>query len=116
RRTTAGGMNQREADVSSAVGRALDEAVRLRPDLVVIAGDLFHSPRPSNAAIADAFRRLSAFTSRLGSVPVVLIAGDRDTPRDASSGSILELFREIPGLFVAARDVERFGFEALDTE
>jgi len=56
-RQTAQGINQREADVARACRRALDDVVAQEPDLVVIAGDLFHSVRPTNTAILDAFRR-----------------------------------------------------------
>src|SRR5690606_3175251 len=115
-RTTSAGVNQREADVSTAVAHAFAEIIALRPDLVVIAGDIFHSIRPSNAAIAEAFRSLSGLVSRLERVPVVILAGDRDTPRAGDQSSILELFHEIPGVCVATREVECFHFDQLGLE
>ena len=57
-RQTSAGINQREADVARAFRLAVDGVIAVRPDLVVVAGDLFHSVRPTNAAIVFAFRPL----------------------------------------------------------
>jgi exonuclease SbcD len=103
-RVTARGMNVREADVADAFRRAVARTVELRPDLVLIAGDVFHTVRPSNAAIAEAFRQLSVLCEGLPDVPVVLIAGNHDSPRSSDTGNILALFREIPGVVVVAEE------------
>ena len=58
-RVTPRGINVREADVADAFRRAVARTVELRPDLVLIAGDVFHTVRPSNASIARAFRLVS---------------------------------------------------------
>jgi len=50
-RLDASGVNQREADVAGAFRRAIDAVIDRRPDAVLIAGDLFHSVRPTNRAI-----------------------------------------------------------------
>lgn len=115
-RTTPNGVNQREADVASAVTRAFEAVALARPDLVLIAGDVFHSVRPSNGAIAEAFRALSRLTARLEGAPIVVIAGERDTPRSSDTTSILDLFREIPGVHVATDRIERFDLPGIDAE
>ena len=51
-RQTPTGINQREADVANAFRGVIDDVIAQHPDVVVIAGDLFHSVRPTNAAIA----------------------------------------------------------------
>ena len=56
-RLTPAGVNQREADVARSFVRAVDQTIALRPDLVVIAGDVFHTVRPSNPAILHAFKQ-----------------------------------------------------------
>lgn len=101
-RTTPRGINVREADVADAFRRAVARTVELRPDLVLVAGDVFHTVRPSNTAIAEAFRQLSVLCEGLPDVPVVLIAGNHDSPRSSDTGNILSLFREIPGVTVVA--------------
>lgn len=115
-RVTPDGRNQREADVADAFARTIDAISRLRPDLVLVAGDLFHSVRPSNAAIAAAFRGFTRLAERLDGSPVVIVAGDRETPRSADTTSILELFREIGGVVVVTERVESLRFDALGAE
>jgi exonuclease SbcD len=90
-RLEASGLNQREADVAAAFRGAIDAVVAGRPDAVLIAGDLFHSVRPTNRAIVEAFTQLKRLREALPAAPVVLIAGNHDTPRSVEAGSILKL-------------------------
>jgi exonuclease SbcD len=113
-RITARGVNAREADVSEAFREAVERVVALAPDLVLVAGDVFHTVRPSNASIAEAFRQFASLTARLPGVPVVMIAGNHDSPRSADTGNILSLFREIPNLFVVTEEAERVHLDALN--
>ena len=57
-RQTPRGANQREADVAQVFARAVDDLLEQRPDLIVIAGDIFHSVRPTNSAILFLFQQL----------------------------------------------------------
>ena len=90
-RLDASGVNQREVDVAAAFRRAVDAVIAQRPDAVVLAGDLFHSVRPTNRAIIEAFTGLRRLREALPAAPVVLIAGNHDTPRSVEAGSILKL-------------------------
>lgn len=82
----ATGVNQREQDVYDAFTQVVDYALDTRPDLVVHAGDLFHTPRPSNRALVHA---LAGFKKLVDAdIPAVVIAGNHSTPRLASSGSV----------------------------
>lgn len=110
------GRNQREVDVEEAFSRALGAVAELRPDLVVVAGDAFHSVRPPNAAIAAAFRGFSGLAARLRGTPIVIVAGDRDTPRAADTSYILDLLGEIDGVHVVTERVEQLRFEQVDAE
>jgi DNA repair protein SbcD/Mre11 len=103
-RITPRGQNVREVDVSEAFRHAIAGLVEARPELIVVAGDVFHTVRPSNASIADAFRQLSILRERLPETPVVIIAGNHDSPRAAETGNILHLFREIRGIRVVCDD------------
>ena len=91
-RQTPKGGNQREADVALAFARAVDDMLEQHPDLVVIAGDIFHSVRPTNPAILFLFQQLQRLRVALPETPLVLVAGDHDTPRTAETGSILKLY------------------------
>ncbi|MBB4636244.1 metallophosphoesterase [Longimicrobium terrae] len=101
-RVTQRGANVREADIADAFRQTVARTIELRPDLVLVAGDVFHTVRPSNTAIAEAFRQFSSLSERLPGVPVVMIAGNHDSPRSADTGNILHLFREIEGVRVVA--------------
>jgi len=108
-RLTAHGINQREADVARTFQRAVDRVIALRPDVILVAGDLFHSSRPSNAAILHAFRQFLRIRSELPEALVVMVAGDHDTPRTTESGNIMGLFEQI-GIHVASQEPKRFRF------
>jgi exonuclease SbcD len=112
-RQTAAGINQREADVAHAFRAAIDGVIGARPDAVVVAGDLFHAVRPTNAAIVFAFREFQRLRDALPAAPVVLIAGNHDTPRSTETGSILRLFAEL-GVDVAVDEPRRLEYAALD--
>lgn len=102
-----GGRNQRELDVARAFEAAIEGVVRERPDLVLVAGDVFHAVRPPNAAITDAFRQFLRLRAGLPDSPVVVVSGNHDAPRSSETGSILRLFAEIPGVHVVdGRDAE----------
>lgn len=108
-RVTPSGINQREADVAATFKRAIDKTIELRPDFVLIAGDVFHSVRPSNPAILHAFQQFSRLRAELPRARVVMIAGNHDTPRTAETGCILHLFRPL-GITVVAGDAQRLDF------
>jgi exonuclease SbcD len=112
-RQTPTGINQREADVANAFRGVIDDVIRARPDVGVIAGDLFHSVRPTNAAIVFAFRQFQRLREALPKAPVIVVAGNHDTPRSSETGSILKLFEEL-GVSVAADVARRFEFPELD--
>jgi DNA repair protein SbcD/Mre11 len=113
-RFAPGGINLRERDVARAFRAAIDQLIALKPQLIVVAGDVFHTVRPSNSAIADGFRQFSRLSAALPGTPIVVIAGDHDTPRSVESGSILKLFAEILRITVMDQDAREVGFPDLD--
>ena len=102
-RQTPAGINQREADVAAAMRRVIDKVIELKPDLVLIAGDVFHTVRPTNPAILHAFIQFSRLTASLPGTRIVMVAGNHDTPRSAETGSILKLFSQL-GIDVVERE------------
>lgn len=112
-RQTAAGINQREADVANAFRAAVDGVIEARPDAVLVAGDLFHSVRPTNAAIVFAFHQFQRLREALPAAPIILIAGNHDTPRSTETGSILRLYAEL-GVDVAVDQARRFVYPALE--
>lgn len=112
-RQTPKGANQREADVALAFSRAVDDLLEQRPDLVVFAGDIFHSVRPTNPAILFLFQQLQRIRVGLPDTPVILLAGTHDTPRTVETGSILRLY-EAAGAEVVIDTPRRLVFPKLD--
>lgn len=108
-RLTPGGINQREADVAATFRTAIDRIIALRPDVIVVAGDVFHSVRPTNQAILHAFMQFGRLTQALPGAIVVLVAGNHDTPRSTETGGILQLFAQL-GLTVVDREARRLVF------
>ena len=67
------GLNEREADGYKAFETVIIE-LNKKTDIIIIAGDLFHSPNPSNYCINKAQEILS-----LTKKPVYIISGNHDT-------------------------------------
>jgi DNA repair protein SbcD/Mre11 len=91
-RQTPSGMNQREADVADVFKRAIDGIIARAPDVVVVAGDIFHAVRPPNPAIVHAFNQFARLRSELPRADIVVISGNHDTPKQNEIGSLLQLF------------------------
>ncbi|MCG7841375.1 MAG: metallophosphoesterase, partial [Methanomassiliicoccales archaeon] len=68
------GINQREIDIYQAFVRQIDSVVKVRPDLVLHAGDLFDSVRPSNRALSVVLEQLLRLSDE--NIPIMLIAGN----------------------------------------
>jgi DNA repair protein SbcD/Mre11 len=111
-RLTPTGINQREADVARTFQKAVDQVIALRPELIIVSGDVFHVSRPPNAAILHAFNQFGRIRRALPASRVVVVAGNHDTPRTTESGTILKLFEALD-VSVAADDVKRIRFDEL---
>ena len=111
-RLTPGGVNQREADVAATFRACIDRIIGIGPDLIVVAGDVFHSVRPTNHAILHAFIQFSRLVQSLPGTEIILVAGNHDTPRSTESAGILQLFSQL-GLHIVDREARRLSFPAL---
>ncbi len=103
------GLNQRELDVNIAFQEAITRIISIKPDVTIIAGDLFHSVRPSNAVVTFCFRQLRRLAKDTGA-PVIVVGGNHETPKRADTGSVLQLFSEIENVHVADATQETFTF------
>lgn len=113
-RQTPQGTNQREADVAAAFRSAIEDVIAARPDAVLIAGDVFHSVRPTNPAILESFTQLGRVRRALPEAPIIVIAGNHDTPRALETGAILRLFEAVPDVQVVVQGRRRLEFPHLD--
>lgn len=80
-------MSVRREDFARAFHEAVEKTLELKPDFIIIAGDLFHQARPSNKTLEDAvkiFRRL-----REAGIPVLVVDGSHDAAPNIITGTIL---------------------------
>jgi exonuclease SbcD len=89
------GINQREHDVAAAFKKCVEQVIALQPDLVLVAGDVFHQVRPSNPAIVLAFLQFARLVRECPQAEVIIIAGNHDQPRTSETGCILRLFAQL---------------------
>jgi len=93
------GINQREQDFYDAWNSVVDAIIDKKPDLVLHAGDLFHTTRPSNRAIAVALEGIQKIGD--SGIPLVCIAGNHSTPKIRATGSIFEAIELFPNVKTA---------------
>ena len=96
------GVDVRERDIAVAWERAVQEIVRLAPELVVVAGDVFDRPDPPAGALVTLARGLELLRSSLPHVPVLMVAGPRDTPRRPGDPGALAVLDTFPNVEAAA--------------
>ena len=73
------GLEEREQDIYDSFNQAIDISIKDHVDFVIFAGDLFHTPNPSGAAIlqmANALKRL-----KQNSIESFFILGEHDISR-----------------------------------
>jgi exonuclease SbcD len=90
RRLSPSGYNQREEDICKSFASAVDQIIELSPDFVLHTGDLFHSVRPTNRIINFAIRQILRIVNL--KIPMVIISGNHDTPKQRSVGSVFSFF------------------------
>ncbi len=90
----ATGLNHREVDTYEAFKQFVDYALKERPDVILHAGDLFDSVRPTNRAISFTLSQILRLSD--AGIPFVAISGNHETPRLKETGSVFSLFEHIP--------------------
>ncbi len=108
-RQTQSGLNQREADVALAFRKAVDQIIELRPDVILIGGDVFHAVRPTNPAILHAYNQFARLREMLPDTDIIMVTGNHETPRMSETGYILRLFLGL-GISVVDTDAKRLSF------
>jgi DNA repair exonuclease SbcCD nuclease subunit len=80
-------LDVRRQDFDNAFREVVDKTLELKPDFMIIAGDLFHHARPSNVTLESAitnFRRLKE-----ARIPVLAVDGGHDAAPNVVTGTIL---------------------------
>jgi len=94
-RQTPTGLNQREADIAKVFRDTIDRIIELQPDLILIAGDVFHNVRPTNPAILHAYNQFRRLVEMLPDAGIVMVAGNHDIPRTTETMCLLGLFKSL---------------------
>lgn len=96
-RVTADGVNLREQDFYDSFTQVIDEAIERRPDVVIHSGDFFHRPSPANRPMIVALAQVQRLSNE--GIPLVLIAGNHETPRTIYTSPILQAMQTIKGVY-----------------
>ena len=101
------GLNLIEEKVYSGFDQAVKKIIKLKPDAVVHAGDLFHHVRPKIWPLFVLQRGLQDL--RNAGIPVIIISGNHDAPKSFSQTSPFRLFEGLKDVHIAQKyRYERF--------
>ncbi|MDH7564430.1 MAG: DNA repair exonuclease [Candidatus Bathyarchaeota archaeon] len=81
------GLEARRRDFDLAFKEVVDKTIELKPDFMIIAGDLFHSARPSNITLENAVRNFNRL--REAGIRVLTVDGSHDSAPNVVTGSIM---------------------------
>jgi len=81
------GLEVRREDFDRTFQELVDKTIDLKPDFMIIAGDLFHHARPSNVTLEKAIKNFSRL--RKAGIPVLTVDGSHDSAPNVVTGTIL---------------------------
>lgn len=111
-RVNAEGINAREQDVYDAFERVVDRILEIKPDVVIHSGDFFHRPSPSNRALTFGLEQLKRICD--AKIPVVIIAGNHETPKTIYNSPILRALRNLDCVYpIFGETWEKFEFDGV---
>ena len=80
-------LETRRQDFDNAFTEIVDKSIKLKPDFMIIAGDIFHHARPSNTTLENAIRNFKRL--RDAAIPVLTVDGSHDSAPNMITGTIL---------------------------
>ena len=81
------GLEARRQDFDNAFTEIVDKTIELKPDFVIIAGDLFHHARPSNITLENTIKNFKRL--RDAGITVLTVDGSHDSAPNTITGTIL---------------------------
>jgi len=81
------GLEARRQDFDNSFKELVDKTIELKPDFMIIAGDLFHQPRPSNVTLENTIRCFKRLKDAC--IPVLTVDGSHDSAPNTITGTIL---------------------------
>jgi len=81
------GLEVRREDFDRSFQELVDKTIELKPDFMILAGDLFHHAHPSNVTLENAIKNFSRL--REAGIPVLTVDGSHDSAPNVITGTIL---------------------------
>jgi len=81
------GLEVRRQDFDDAFTELVEKTLELKPDFMIIAGDLFHHARPSNVTLENTIRNFKRL--RDAGIPVLTVDGSHDSAPNSITSTIL---------------------------
>ncbi len=81
------GLEARREDFDRSFQELVDKTIQLRPDFMIIAGDLFHDARPSNVTLENAIRSFSRLKE--AGITVLTVDGSHDSAPNMVTSTIM---------------------------
>jgi DNA repair exonuclease SbcCD nuclease subunit len=80
-------LDARREDFDNSFKEIVDRTIELKPDFMIIAGDLFHNARPSNVTLEKTISNF--WRLREAEIPVLVVDGGHDSAPNLVTGTIL---------------------------
>jgi len=77
----------RRRDFNRAFKEVVDKTLELKPDFMIISGDIFHHARPSNVTLEAAIKNFSRL--RDAEIPILVVDGSHDAAPNIITSTIL---------------------------
>lgn len=107
-------LQEREEDLYDVFEESIDKSIHEHVEAIILAGDIFHNPKPNGAAIIKLARELKKLKEK--SIPVFFILGEHDISR-TNDVPLLFLFHNLglakrltPDSPVQIKDLLIYGF------
>ena len=80
-------LSERREDFDRAFAEVIDKTIELKPNFMIIAGDLFHHARPLNITLERAIRCFRKLKD--ANIPALVVDGSHDAAPNVITGTIL---------------------------
>jgi DNA repair exonuclease SbcCD nuclease subunit len=81
------GLEVRRQDFDNAFTEIVEKTLELKPDFMIIAGDLFHQARPSNVTLENTIRSFKRLKD--ADIPILTVDGSHDSAPNSITSTIL---------------------------
>ena len=81
------GLEARRQDFDNAFRELVEKTIELKPDFMIIAGDIFHQARPTNVTLENTIRSFKLLKD--ADIPVLTVDGSHDSAPNTITSTIL---------------------------